>query len=358
VRIRGICRASFAWDIGLSIDLARAEERLPISKNRVVLRHRGRAYPMDTRVLPLRLSLHRDPVQVGARHTSPRVEVVLFDYGAVSIAYTIELDCDLTELPELSDILYDHPGLHIDARATAEQLLAMLDDAVTRPGIAPVVEDYVVFHLDGAGMDGPLSALWEDHADVVAAALRSATEPLSPDEVADALSLRVSYGVGDVVIVDWFAAIVVGPEMEDEIAVLEFATVELLELRMLDRRLDDDLDAAYELLRAGTPPRWKLFPGGAGVARVATLQTDAAMVLEGATNPAKLLGDQYLARMYRLVAMRFHLAEWEAAVDRKLSTLDSVYQKLADAAATRRLETLEWIIILLIAVSIAVYFLP
>ena len=69
-------------------------------------------------------------------------------------------------------------------------------------------------------------------------------------------------------------------------------------------------------------------------------------------NALKLLGEQYLARVYRLVSDRFHLAEWDASILRKLQTLDSIYQKLSDFAATRRMELMEWIIIILIAVEI------
>ncbi len=42
------------------------------------------------------------------------------------------------------------------------------------------------------------------------------------------------------------------------------------------------------------------------------------------------------------------------SIGRKLQTIDSIYSRLADRAATRRLEMLEWIIIVLFAISIAV----
>jgi uncharacterized Rmd1/YagE family protein len=72
----------------------------------------------------------------------------------------------------------------------------------------------------------------------------------------------------------------------------------------------------------------------------------------------KLLGDQYLARVYRLVSQRFHLEAWDASILRKLETLESIYGKMSDRAGTRRMELLEWIIIVLITVSIAVSFFP
>jgi uncharacterized Rmd1/YagE family protein len=76
------------------------------------------------------------------------------------------------------------------------------------------------------------------------------------------------------------------------------------------------------------------------------------------TNTLKLLGDQYLARVYRLVSQRFHLEEWDASILRKLETLESIYGKMSDRAGTRRMELLEWIIIVLITISIAVSFIP
>jgi uncharacterized Rmd1/YagE family protein len=38
--------------------------------------------------------------------------------------------------------------------------------------------------------------------------------------------------------------------------------------------------------------------------------------------------------------------------------LESIYEKVADQAATHRMEVLEWIIIILIAVSILLPFVP
>jgi uncharacterized Rmd1/YagE family protein len=70
------------------------------------------------------------------------------------------------------------------------------------------------------------------------------------------------------------------------------------------------------------------------------------------TNALKLVGDQYLARLYRMAAQRMRLPEWDASIARKLQTAESIYQRLSDQASTIRLEVLEWIIIVLIAVSI------
>jgi uncharacterized Rmd1/YagE family protein len=85
---------------------------------------------------------------------------------------------------------------------------------------------------------------------------------------------------------------------------------------------------------------------------VAALQMDAAILYEEINNALKLLGDQFLARLYRAASRRMHLDEWERATLRKLETLESIYGKLADAQAHRRAELLEWIIIALISAEI------
>ena len=91
--------------------------------------------------------------------------------------------------------------------------------------------------------------------------------------------------------------------------------------------------------------------------RVARMQVDAAIMFERITNTLKLLGDQYLARVYQLASQQFRLPEWNSTILHKLGTVDSIYQKLNDRAEAKRMEVLEWVIIILIAVSMLLPFL-
>ena len=56
------------------------------------------------------------------------------------------------------------------------------------------------------------------------------------------------------------------------------------------------------------------------------------------------------------IGINSHLEEWDASILRKLHILDSIYHNISDQAATWRLELLEWIVIVLIAVSILLPF--
>jgi hypothetical protein len=175
--------------------------------------------------------------------------------------------------------------------------------------------------------------------------------------VTDALSHCISYGNDDVVILDWNAALVVDKEPEDILTVLEFANVELLEMRFLDQRLDDALTLAYDRLSKQSR-KWFQFRGNpSGLRDISQWQVDNAILFEGVNNALKLLGDQYLARLYRLMAERFHLTDWDASILRKLQTLEGIYQKVSDQVVHHRMEVLEWIVILLIALEIILPFL-
>jgi hypothetical protein len=275
------------------------------------------------------------------------------------VTYQVPLQGPLGRLVNLSEELYESDALLADARRWVERLLAVIRPAVTRAELADFVETYVIFEIAALAPSCSPLELYTSYAREVAQILRAERAVPSDQEVSDALTHRISFSAEDVTFIDWDAALIVDREAEDVRAVLEFANVELLEMRFLDQRLDDALDESYERLSRRPFGFWQM-PGSARATlrRVGQLQVENAVLFEGVNNALKLLGDQYLARVYRLVSERFHLAEWDASILRKIQTLESIYQKLADQAANRRTEVLEWIIIVLIAVEIAIPFLP
>src|SRR5437870_3219538 len=354
----GICYALFAYDAGLAINLDESERRITALTQRAAIRHKHRAPRyFEYRPAPLRVTQEREALAVGAFRTAPSVEAVLYDFGAVSVTYQVPLAGPLAHLITLAEELYESAVLLADSRRWVEHLLATIAPAVTRPGLTDFVETYVIFEIGAFSPPSPPAELYTTHAQEVARILRSERSPLSAQEVNDALGHRISFGSEDVAIIDWDVALIADRDADDVRAVLEFANVELLEMRFLDQQLDDALDESYETLSRG---RYSVWPGAsrAILRRVGQLQVDNAVLFEGVNNALKLLGDQYLARVYRLVSERFHLAEWDASILRKLQTLESIYQKLSDQAANRRTEALEWIIIALIAAEILIPFVP
>lgn len=353
---RGTCHSIFVYDIAFSIDLNEAERRTS-SATRETIKHKRRAPTyFEYSPAPLRI------VQAGASvsiddsfATDSLVELVVYDFGAVTVIYRIPLCIGKSNLLALSESLYENRDLLADSRRRVEELLKLIWPAVTKANISSFVEDYVIFQIEEFAEPVTIQDLTNQYAQEVAQILRAETRELSVDEVTDALSHRISFSTEDIALIDWNAALVVDKDAEDVLTVLEFANVELLEMRFLDQRLDDALGQAYnrQLIRAR---KWFQFRSPSDLRVISQWQVDSAVLFEGVNNVLKLLGDQYLARLYRLAAERFHLTEWDGSILRKLQTLESIYQKISDQISNRRMEVLEWIIIILFVISILIPF--
>jgi len=351
---KGSCFVLFAYDAARSIKIEEAERRVHEATQRQTIPHKRRApsyFEYEPR--PLRVNQEIEPLNIGGVSTRESVDITVYDFGAVAVGYTLPVSGAFSGLLRLAEELYDNELLLSDSRLRVEQLLKVLGDAATQASLAPVVEDYLVFHIESFTQPFDAACFCADNSLRIAQILRAERQMLSEQEVDDALAARISFGTEDFTVVDWNAALLIDREGEDVRAVLDFANVELLEMRYLDRRLDHALDQAYDTLSRS----FLNLPGifgyhGAALRRVGELQIDNALLFEGVNNTLKLLGDQYLARVYRLVNRRFHLDEWDASILRKLQTLESIYEKISDQATNRRMEILEWVIIVLIAASI------
>jgi hypothetical protein len=353
-----VCYVIFAYDAARAINLDTADRHVHETTERSTIAHKRRTPSyFEFQPPPLRVSRDAEPFKIGKFATRQSLDVMVYDFGAVAVIYALPIEGSLEDLLGLSEELYDNEVLLADSRLRVSQLLTVIGDAASQAHESPVVEDYVIFHVESFAQPIDVNRLCVEHGREIAQILRAERQALSEQEVDDALAARISYGVQDVTIVDWNATLLIDREGEDVRAVLEFANVELLEMRYVDEKLDRALDQAHGTLSRRS---WGLLrilgPYGADLRSVAELQVDNAALFEGVNNTLKLLGDQYLARVYRRVNRRFHLDEWDSSILRKLQTLESIYEKISDQASNRRMELLEWVIIFLIAFSIALEF--
>lgn len=358
---KGLVHVVSAFDVGHSIDLARCKQHVAELTEVARIQHKGHAptyFQFDP--APLQMTQEIAPLGIGSRVSTPSVDLTLYDFGGVSVGHTIPFTGSFEELIELSCALAATELFPRDARQHVAHLLAVIESAVDRANIAEPVEDYLIFRIEEAeGMDR-LDDLWTRHAGSTARLLRSESDPLSAQEVADAMSTRVSFGHEDVALVDWSSALLVDREPDDVRSVLEFANIQLLEMRFLDSALDRALDHSYEVV--SRHQRWSALGfsrwSRPELAKIGRLEIDGAILFERVGNAIKLVGDQYLARVYRATSQRFRLAEWNAGILRKLETIESIYRKVQDRSSGARAEALEWIIIALIAIEILFSFLP
>ncbi len=356
---RGKVHVLFAYDVGLSIDLARSKQRITDLTAVAEIKHRGHApryFQFDPP--PLRVTQKANSIAIDAHTTKAAVELLVYDFGGVSVAYEIPFEGPLEDLVHLSCELASSTALREDSLERVQALLAVIEPAVNKVAIATLTEDYTIFLIEEFQRDVDPNELVAQNAGTIARVLRSEKDELSEQETQEAVSNRVSFGTRDVAVIDWNAALLYDRESEDTRAVLEFANLQLLELRFLDEELDRALDRSYELIGKRGGFASLRFPGETRkeLGRVARLQVDSAILFERVNNALKLLGDQYLARVYRAASQRYRLHEWNTTLLRKLETIENIYDKVHDQSSGFRMELLEWIIVVLIAVELVLPF--
>ncbi|MBY0228001.1 MAG: hypothetical protein K2W96_01845 [Gemmataceae bacterium] len=349
-----------AFDWGEEVDLAVAQRQGAGVFLDMVRRPRTPA-SIAYRPPPLRFPLGPVAVSMPGLDGPPltHAEATVFDFGGVSVAFVFPFSMSRGELRLLAAKLTEPATakqIRQTARAVLEPLFHKLMPAITRPDWPETLwEEYFVFQFAPCEGCAPERLLGED-AGWLAGLLRLEDEPLSGQETAEALKLTLRYGTRDLFVPDWAAAALVDHEGESDetLQAVEFANLQLLEYRHIDQRLDAVLARADDLLRKGAGGRLPLFGHGRPLRELGELKVEANGLFERTGNVLKLVGDQYVSRLYRLLSTRFHLPEWEKSIGRKLEVLEGVYEAVSDQAAHFRSELLEVLVVLLIVTEIVI----
>jgi hypothetical protein len=342
-----------AFDWGDEVDLDHAQRLVAAEVHDLPRRRRTpasiayRPPPLRFRLAPMALALPHEeqPVEAPA-------EATVFDFAAVSVALHVPFRLAPEGLARLAGALAEPSALVRAARSAVEplhrKLLPAIRDPLWRDDLS---EEYFLFQLP------PGNPQLGDLAETAWLATLVRLEPgrLSASEVDEALRLRLSYTPEDLFVPDWAAAVLFDsdPECNETLQVIEFANLQLLEYRHIDDRLDVNMAAAYRLVHRASRSRLAFWRSPDRPLRVlGELKLEANDLFERTANVLKLVGDQYLARVYGLLEKRFHLDEWETSIRRKLEVAERVYEVVADQVAARRTEFLEIVIIFLIALEI------
>jgi hypothetical protein len=352
--LAGALHVYVAFDWGDEVDLDLAGRLVP-AEPRALPRRRRTPSSIGYRPPPLRVQLA--PVSLCLEQLGPvemRAEATVFDFGAVSLALEVPFHLPPAGLTRLAGWLAD-PGMCLQAARMAlrplhERLLPAIHDALWQDDLS---EEYFVFQLSPSESVPPTAELLEFHADWLAGLVRLEAESLSPEEIGEAMRLHIRYSTQDLFVADWAAAVLLDQDCDETLQTIEFANLQLLEFRHIDNRLDDNLATAYRTIHSLAKswlPFWRSH--GQSLRALGELKVEANGLFERTGNAFKLVGDQYLARVYRLVGARFHLEEWEQSIQRKLEVAEGVYQVVSDQTDTYRMEFLELIVVLLILIEI------
>ena len=282
--------------------------------------------------------------------------------GAVSIRVRVPFEVDrMEDLIDFHDIELDGVSLSLEVLALAESARTELKPYILKNCLRVSDEEaYTVFCLHGSvgsELGGSQRAeVWlNSHRHTVAALLTQESEltRLSRQEALESTHLSLSYYEDDLVVVDWDAALVIDDpkDLESTLYVMELGNLQLAELEAYDRVLDGVLERTYRDLR-GNPLRRR----GEVLKELRELRIDLARFREEFLNLSKFFGDWHLARVYESVASRFHLADWQRAVDDKLRTVGELHEMLKSDHGNRWMMILEIMIVLLFIIDLIMLF--
>ena len=291
-----------------------------------------------------------------------RVEttVKLLTVGAVTITVRVPFETDsISELVAYHDIQFTNGSLQTDVRSLALRIRDELAPYLVRP-IAQVIEEeaFTVFCFNGPLQSGTgenlnAEAWLKSHRREVAGLLTQEDDSseLSDQEAEESTQHWLSYYGDDIVVMDWDAALLIDApsDFEEALYVMELANLQLAELEAYDRLLDDALQSAYRDLRNRALRRKTEV-----LADLRDLRIDLARMNDEMSNITKFFGDWHLARIYSIMAGRFHLAEWRKNVDEKLRTLNDLYQLLAGDQNNRMMLILEITIVVLFVIDLVI----
>ncbi len=217
-------------------------------------------------------------------------------------------------------------------------------------------EEYSVYCISGYSGDPELFMAL--HGEQMAALLKNERIPLDEDEVQATLSAFIKYGKDDLTIVDWDGAFIfdAAGDFQSNIELFEIANLQLLRSRILDHDLDERLRRTLHIVRA--PRRFPYVNAGEvrrALREIIELRTQS--LLESVERSIGLIGDWYSARLYALIARKFHLDGWKANITEKLDALEDAYTMATEnfsVSYSARLEILlliGWFILLILYVA-------
>lgn len=407
---KGAVFAYRLYDVAHEIDLKKAQAALEAQGSQQVRRYQLQKDPLRTvimRELPLTLTGDEETIKIklkdGERELKASVEVKLWDYGVMSFCYRINLTENLSwkNLVLLGSILDSDSVIDELSVKKRDELVTRLqsNQSLKSPLTHPVFEDYTTYLIEEletvekrkkkftpeATAENP-EPKEETIEETVSVKIRDPKEILTYNCVAELLlaeptralsettrkSIQSNYSQytqKDFIILDWNTALVMDftkeKEYQDYVDLIEFSLAQLLELRIYDQLLDEQLDALYTSMEnkhfAQVTNFYSQMSDESG-----RLYMEFSDFFEKLDNSIKTVGDFYLAKVLRSADKRFGFEELKKSMSRKIDALrelSSMCQDKVDSLVDEQRNKLsehhirvghrmELIIIILIAIEV------
>jgi hypothetical protein len=207
-------------------------------------------------------------------------------------------------------------------------------------------EEYSVYCI--SGYQGDPEVYLSLYGDRIVAFLKNENEQLDEEEVSATLASYLKYGKDDITIVDWDGAFIfdAAGDFMSNIELFEIANLQLLRSRILADDLDRRLEKTLNLLRTPkTIPLIRSRDIRKVLKEIIEIRTQSILESETIEHNIKLIGDWYSARLYSLIARKYHLDEWAKDIKEKLDMLEDVYTMATENFSISYRATIEFVIL-------------
>lgn len=306
---------------------------------------------------PVTFGLPDQILKIKGREIKAEVIIKARDFGVLSLVYQINLEPGMRwdDLIKLAVDLEEGSEIDVVANETAKDVANTIKAAMKKPNVWSSFEDYIVYFIEEFEGDTSAKDLLQK-ADVPALML-------AEDKVAIADVTRKSlienvyqYGEKDLALIEWNCALVVEPGGGREVPdILEFAVTQLMEMRYYDDLLDVKLQDLYDNIERRRSSIWTTRYDRV-YEESSTRYIEFIEFIERVENSLKVVGDFYLATIYRAANRRFRLNDWQNSITRKMNILAQVSNLLQGEMNMRKSHILEITIILLITYEIIAAF--
>lgn len=344
------------FDVAEDISLELAESLLKGTAEPLRFARERRGF-LDLPARPLTVPLGRRTLSL---EQGPAVEVEafvrVFSHGVLSVRYEFPLPpgCDAARVSSTLHGLSDSGLLERAARLEATGVAERLGTALDGPHESPVFETYAVVFVRAFETSGGAPEI--GGPDLARVLLGEPPDtPISAQTEEHVTRHRFTYADTDLCVLDWDAALVLEPSGDRSVPdVLEVATAQLLEFRYYDALFEAELlEVTEKLGRLSDGVRWPGFVRSRRLAlRLQRLVVETIEFVERVENAVRVVGDLYLARIYRAAVERFRIPAWQADVLRRETAALQVAGLLRDEASKSLGHLLEGSVVALIVLEI------
>lgn len=350
----------YLYDAGRSIDLMNVAAIVPADQTDS-RGASGRDTPASLRLSrPLSVELAHLKAKDGIPFDSMRLNARVFEEGAISMCVRITGKFELAKFHKIRSTPIAIQGHETSIESWVDQsfrkFFARIRGAITlEPYVfAETVRDTYAAYCVGTDVGNPESFV-RANGKTIACLLNGETSrtDLHASQIAATLKGSFSYRANDYALFDLDRCLIIDPEKnyEDILLVVEQAVFFLLELRSLDMLLDRWLDKAEDDITIEfTKNTARLKMVKAQLAGIQALGFDALFILENLENSTKIIGDYFLGQIFNNLCGQFDTVGWTKSIERRLSTLDSVYARVNANETDRRMLFLETMFIVVCAI--------